>query len=150
MDRVALRQLLHERGLRLTRSRQAVLTVLTGASGHLKVAEVYRRARKIDPGIGLASVYRTVELLARLELVKPLHTEHRHRHYVRANGRHGHHLVCTGCGLAVEFADCQLERLMQRLARRTRFQIDGHFMEFFGRCADCRSGSGSSRRRAPC
>jgi Fur family ferric uptake transcriptional regulator len=113
------------------------------------VAEVYRRAQKIDPGIGLASVYRTLDLLARLAIVKPLHTEHRHRHYVRVNGRHGHHLVCTGCGLAVEFADCRLESLMRSLARRTRFRIDGHFMEFFGRCADCRSGA-KARRRPPC
>jgi Fur family ferric uptake transcriptional regulator len=145
-----LRQLFHARGLRLTRSRQAVLEVLAAASEQLKVAEVHRRARKIDPGIGLASVYRTMDLLAQLALVKPLHTEHRHRHYVRADGRHGHHLVCTGCGLAVEFADCRLERLMQRLARRTRFRIDSHFMEFFGRCADCRSGSKRTRGRAPC
>ena len=150
MSPALLRQLFHNRGLKLTRSRQAVLEVLTSTSGHLKVAEVHRRARRLDPGIGLASVYRTLDLLARLQLVKPLHTEHRHRHYVRANGQHGHHLVCTGCGLAVEFADCQLERLMQTLARRTRFRIDGHFMEFFGRCAKCRNAPKTTPRRARC
>jgi Fur family ferric uptake transcriptional regulator len=150
MSPAVLRQLLHNRGLKLTRSRQAVLEVLTSTSGHLKVAEVHRRAQRIDPGIGLASVYRTLDLLARLQLAKPLHTEHRHRHYVRANGRHGHHLVCTGCGLAVEFADCRLERLMRTLARRTRFRIDGHFMEFFGRCAKCRTAPETTPRRARC
>jgi Fur family ferric uptake transcriptional regulator len=146
----ALRQLFHDRGLKLTRSRQAILEVLTKTPGHLKVAEVHRRARRIDPGIGLASVYRTLDLLAHLQLAKPLHMDHRHRHYVRATGQHGHHLVCTGCGLAVEFADCQLERLAQTLARRTRFRIDGHFMEFFGLCAKCRSEPKSAPRRAGC
>ena len=150
MSPAVLRELFHNRGLRLTRSRQAVLEVLTGTSGHLKVAEVHRRARRIDPGIGLASVYRTMDLLERLQLVKPLHTEHRHRHYVRVTGQHGHHLVCTGCGLAVEFADCRLERLMQTLARRTRFRIDGHFMEFFGRCAKCLSTAKTTRRGPRC
>jgi len=150
MSPALLRQLFHNRGLKLTRSRQAVLEVLTSTPGHLKVAEVHRLARRIDPAIGLASVYRTLDLLARLHLVKPLHTDHRHRHYVRANRQHGHHLVCTGCGLAVEFADCQLERLMQTLARRTRFRIDGHFMEFFGRCAKCRSAPQRSPRGVRC
>ncbi len=133
-----LRQALHDQGLKLTRARLAVLQVLAATSAHLKVAEVHRRARQIDGRVGLASVYRTMELLARLRLVKDVHVEHRHRHYARIRGHHGHHLVCNGCGLVVEFSDCQLERLTRALARRTKFRIEGHCMEFFGQCRDCR------------
>ncbi|MFI5342533.1 MAG: Fur family transcriptional regulator, partial [Candidatus Methylomirabilales bacterium] len=134
-------QALHDRGLRLTRSRLAVLQVLSASAEHLKVAEVHRRARQIDGRIGLASVYRTMELLAQMGLVKHVHLDHRHRHYASTTEDHSHHLVCTGCGLAVEFSDCRLERLTQTIARRTDFKIEGHCMEFFGRCAKCRQRS---------
>lgn len=133
-----MQQALQKNGLRLTRSRAAVVQVLAASSEHLKVAEVHRRAREIDGRIGLASVYRTMDLLERLRLVRHVHVEHRHRHYARINGRHGHHLVCNGCGLIVEFSDCRLEPLTRALARRTRFRIEGHCVEFFGRCQKCR------------
>ncbi len=141
MQTLDLRQALQSHGLKVTRSRRAVLQVLAATSEHLKVAEVHRRARQIDARVGLASVYRTMGLLARLRLVKDVHVEHRHRHYARVNEHHGHHLVCNGCGLVVEFSDCQVERLTRALARRTKFRIEGHCMEFFGQCLDCRRSS---------
>ncbi len=142
-----LTQVLHNQGLRLTRSRMAVLQVLDASSEHLKVAEVYRRARMLDPQVGLASVYRTMDLLERLHLVKHVHVEHRHSHYARISDHHGHHLVCNGCGLVVEFNDCQLESLTRSLARRTKFRIEGHCVEFFGQCRKCRTRSGSPSLR---
>ncbi len=137
-----LKKALQDRGLRATRTRLIVLEVLTRSTEHLKVAEVHRRARQIDGRVGLASVYRTMELLSRLQLVKHVHVDHRHRHYARISERHGHHLVCNGCGLVVEFNDCQLEHMTRTLARRTKFRIEGHCMDFFGQCQDCsRRGS---------
>jgi Fur family ferric uptake transcriptional regulator len=148
MPRDDLQQALHKNGLRLTRSRAAVLQVLTASSEHLKIAEVHRRAREIDGRVGLASVYRTMDLLARLNLVKHVHMDHRHRHYARLSDDHGHHVICNGCGLVVEFNDCQLEGLTRTLARRTKFRIEGHCVEFFGQCSKCRSSSaGRSPRR---
>lgn len=143
MPRDDLQQALHNQGLRLTRSRAAVLQVLADSSEHLKVAEVHRRARLIEPGVGLASVYRTMDLLERLRLVKHVHVEHRHRHYARTDEHHGHHLVCNGCGLVVEFSDCRLEGLTRTLARRTKFRIEGHCVEFFGQCRRCQTRSGT-------
>ncbi len=133
-----LRQALQTQGHKVTRSRMAVLEVLAATSEHLKVAEVHRRARMIDPQVGLASVYRTMDLLERLRLVTPAHVYPGHRHYARISENHGHHLVCNSCGLVVEFSDCQLERLTRTLARRTKFRIDGHCVEFFGQCKNCR------------
>jgi len=148
MQASGLRQALETNGLRITRARMAVLQVLAASSEHLKVAEVHRRARKIDPRVGLASVYRTMDLLERLRLVKHVHMEHRHRHYARLTGHHGHHLVCNGCGLVVEFSDCQLEHLTRILARRTQFRIDGHCVEFFGQCRKCRTRSSTRPPRS--
>jgi Fe2+ or Zn2+ uptake regulation protein len=133
-------------GLRWTQARQAVLRVVGAAGAHLQVAEVHRRALRLSPRIGLASVYRTIDLLDRLGLVKRVHVGHRHRHYAPATESHGHHLVCNGCGRVVEFSDCQVERLAKTLARRTRFVIEGHSIELYGRCPDCRRRSG---RKSP-
>jgi len=144
-----LKKAFQDRGLRATRTRLIVLEVLAKSTEHLKVAEVHRRARQIDGRVGLASVYRTMRLLSRLQLVKHVHVDHRHRHYARISQRHGHHLVCNGCGLVVEFNDCRLERMTRALARRTKFRIEGHCMDFFGRCRDCsRQANRSTPRRA--
>ena len=145
MQAVTLKEALRSHGLKLTRSRMVVIDVLAATGEHLKVAEVHRRARQIDGRVGLASVYRTMGLLAQMGLVKHVHLDHRHRHYASITEDHSHHLVCTSCGLAVEFNDCRLEKVERTIARRTDFEIEGHCMEFFGRCAKCRHKS----RKAP-
>jgi Fur family transcriptional regulator, ferric uptake regulator len=151
MATTRLAQALRIEGLKLTRSRLAVLRVLSDASEHLKVAEVHRRARHLEPRIGLASVYRTMGLLARLRLVTHIHMDHRHRHYTSITEGHCHHLVCRTCGRVVEFSDCGVENLSRLLSRRTRFRIEGHYMDFFGECPGCRRGAriGKTSRRAP-
>jgi len=146
MNPKTLAQSLAKRGVIVTRSRLAVLRVLTDTREHLKVAEVHRRAKQIDGRIGLASVYRTMDLLARLQFVKHVHMDHRHRHYARATDGHCHHLVCRSCGVVVEFSDCQTDQLVRTLTRRTRFRIEGHCMDFFGQCPDCRRQAETSRR----
>ena len=146
MPTTALQRAFRAHGLRLTQVRQAILQVVGTTAAHLQVAEVHRRALRVSPGIGLASVYRTIDLLDRLGLVKRVHVGHRHRHYAAATEGHGHHLVCNGCGRVVEFSDCQVEQLAKTLARRTRFVIEGHSIELYGRCPDCRRTSG---RRPP-
>jgi Fur family ferric uptake transcriptional regulator len=151
MAATRLAQALQIEGLKLTRSRLAVLQVLSDASEHLKVAEVHRRARHIEPHIGLASVYRTMGLLARLRLVTHIRMDHRHRHYTPTPEGHCHHLVCRTCGRVVEFSDCGMENLTRLLSRRTRFRIEGHYMDFFGQCPGCRreTRNGKTSRRAP-
>lgn len=128
---------LQARGFRRTRARQAILAALAASSRHLKVAELHRRARELDSGVSLASVYRTMDLLGQLGLVAAIPTGHRHRHYAPCRAGHGHHLVCSGCGHVVEFTDCRIEGLARRLARRARFRIESHALEFFGRCQQC-------------
>lgn len=125
-------------GLRVTPSRRAILEVVIGSREHLRVSEVFARAKAIVPGIGLSSVYRTMDLLAKLDLVRNVHVEHRHQHYARAGGGHAHHLVCSDCGLVVEFGRCRMEAVARRLSAEMGFQIDGHCLEFFGQCRGCR------------
>lgn len=152
MSVTTLMRAFRTQGLKLTRSRLAVWRVLTDTTEHLKVAEVLRRARRIDGRIGLASVYRTMDLLERLRLVKHVHLDHRHRHYATATDGHCHHLVCRTCGVVVEFSDCQADAMVRVLARRTKFRIEGHCMDFFGQCPACLRRSACNSRssvRAP-
>jgi len=74
---------------------------------------------------------------AKLELVKHVHMDHRHRHYAPTMDGHCHHLVCRTCGVVVEFSDCRAGSLVRVLARRTKFRIEGHCMDFFGQCPGC-------------
>ena len=145
-----LTRALQAQGLKLTRARLAVCRVLTETTEHLKVAEVHRRARRIDGRIGLASVYRTMDVLERLKLVKHVHMDHRHRHYATATDGHCHHLVvCRTCGVVVEFSDCQADAMVRVLARRTKFRIEGHSMDFFGQCPACLRRSVGPRLDGP-
>ena len=137
MPETGLTRALHAQGLKLTRARLAICRVLAETTEHLKVAEVHRRARRIDSRIGLASVYRTMDVLERLTLVKHVHMNHRHRHYATATEGHCHHLVCRTCGVVVQFSDCQAEAMVRVLTRRTKFRIEGHCMDFFGQCPAC-------------
>ncbi len=143
MSTTGLTRALQDQGLKLTHARLAVCRVLAETAAHLKVAEVHRRARRIDGRIGLASVYRIMDVLERLGLVKHVHMDHRHRHYATATDGHCHHLVCRSCGMVVEFSDCQADAMSRVLARRTKFRIEAHCMDFFGQCPAC------LRRSAP-
>lgn len=125
-------------GLRLTAPRRAVATVLETSDAHLTSAEVFERAKPLCPDLGRATVYRTLETLARLGAIRPLAlgvgVEQR---FALADGGH-HHLVCADCGTVVEFDDCPLGDLETALAARTGFQIHGHLLELLGRCPACR------------
>ncbi|MGQ9684283.1 MAG: Fur family transcriptional regulator, partial [Anaerolineae bacterium] len=76
-------------------------------------------------------------LLAELGLVRRIHRENGCHSYAMRNARHGHHLVCSSCGRAVEFADCNLQPLVEALQARTGFRIEGHILELTGRCPSC-------------
>jgi Fe2+ or Zn2+ uptake regulation protein len=137
---------------RLTRPRQIVLEVVKNASRHLTPAEIYGRAKEKYPHLGLATVYRTLDLLVRLGYIQRIHLEQGCHSYAPIDRPHGHHLVCSSCGRAVEFANCELEPLMQTLRAKTGYAIDVHMLELVGQCPSCqrkrrvRKLSGESRK----
>jgi Fur family ferric uptake transcriptional regulator len=123
-------------GYRLTAPRRAVLEAVTATGEHLNLAEVHRRARARHPRLGRATVYRTLDLLTDLGLIRPIHLGLTGTRYTRADGGH-HHMVCTGCGAVIEFDDCAACRPGTRLARRLCFRISSHLLELYGRCRKC-------------
>jgi Fur family transcriptional regulator, ferric uptake regulator len=124
---------------KLTKPRRAVLDIISKSERHLTPAEVFEKARAHYPHIGLTTVYRTLDLLVELGAIQRIHLPEGCHSYASAARAHGHHLVCTGCGRAESFADCDLDPLMQSLRTRTGFAIDVHMLELMGLCPDCQA-----------
>ena len=141
-------------GYRLTRQRRAVLAALLGAKAGISAAEVYARARGACPDLGLATVYRTLDMLAQVGAVRRVHGDDHCESYVVATGGHGHAVVCSVCGRAGEFTACHIGPVLAAAAEQTGFAIDGHFLQLSGTCGDCRrQGAGAvaseaARRRS--
>jgi Fur family ferric uptake transcriptional regulator len=129
---------LKRHGYKLTRQRQSILKVISASRSHLTPAEIYQMASREDASVGLVTVYRTLEILARYGLICKVHTGGLSQSFlVRRYEVHHHHLVCSSCGNVVDFTDCNLDELEKKLSRKTGFNIEGHLLELHGRCPDC-------------
>ena len=144
----ALKTGLRENKRKLTRPRQIVLDILTQSQRHLTPADIYRKAKTQYPHLGLATVYRTLNLLVELGLVQRVHFAEGCHSYAPTAQAHGHHLVCSACGRAEEFSDCDLEPLMESLQAKTGFEINVHVLELMGRCPDCRAKTRAAKRNS--
>lgn len=129
---------LREHGFKVTPQRRAVLDVIAASTGHLTAAAIYERVHEEHPAIGLVTIYRTLEVLADLDLVCRIHGEEGSRSYLmrRPNGHH-HHIVCSSCGAVADFTKCDIDALERRISRETGFKIQGHLLEFEGICRRC-------------
>jgi Fur family ferric uptake transcriptional regulator len=128
---------LRDAGFRLTSSRLAVLEALENGGHHPSPAEVLEQGRRICPALGRATVYRTLELLMELGLLRPVYLGDGVLRVACVEGGH-HHLVCLNCGDALHFDECLVGDLGLVLAERFDFQIKGHMLEFYGLCEKCR------------
>ena len=127
---------LRDAGYKITPPRLAVLEVIEQEGEHLDPAQILRRAQSIHPAIGRATVYRTLELLTQLNIVRPIYVGEHGPTYIRAEGGH-HHLVCSTCGIVVDFDQCMAGEMTRELSERFGFQIQSHLLEFYGLCAKC-------------
>ena len=123
-------------GYKLTPPRLAVLHVLDETDEHLSRAQILARVQAVQPAIGRATVYRTLELLIRLGVVRPIYLGEQTVCFTRADRGH-HHLICSDCGQVVEFDECAVDQLQETLAQRLNFDIRGHLLEFYGLCERC-------------
>lgn len=136
-----MRDGLREHRRKLTRPRQAILEIIAAADHHLTPAEIHKRARKKYPNLGLVTVYRTLDLLTEYGYVQRVHFSDGCHSYIATGQGHAHHLVCSNCGRAEEFEDCDLAPLIASLQRKTGYEINVHMLELMGRCPDCSSRS---------
>jgi Fur family ferric uptake transcriptional regulator len=127
-------------GHRQGRARLAIIDLLATQSCALTALDIESELRRGDHRVGLATVYRTLELLAELRLVGRLDTGQGIARYepMLPSGEHHHHMVCDHCGRVIPFDDPDLEDTMERLARRVRFEVAEHDVVLRGACRSCR------------
>jgi len=118
-------------GLKMTGQRRLILQVLDDSPDHPSVETVHERARAIDPGISLATVYRTLQVLADLEIVQR-HAFNDEPARFDTNTEHHHHLIDLESGAVIEFQSEELEALKQRIAEKLGYELTDHRLELYG------------------
>lgn len=135
-------QRLKQAGYRLTQARLTVLEVLEAEHGHITSADVLEKVEGINPAIGRASVFRTLDLFTQLGIIRPTYIDTSLTPtYVMMHGGHHHHVICTDCKRFFEFDDCGMEALTRNLEETLDIRISGHLLEFYGLCAACQKQS---------
>jgi Fur family transcriptional regulator, ferric uptake regulator len=143
-----LERWLRDRGLKMTRPRLTVLKAFLGVRSHVTAEELLAVARRLDPEIGQATVFRTIRLLAEAGIAREAHSAGGGRRYEHAYGHaHHDHLVCIRCGEVREFTEPELERIQERVYRRHGYQPVGHRLELQGLCPACAGGRAADDRQ---
>ena len=131
-------------GLRATRQRAAVSKLLNEVEDFRSAQELHEQLRRDGEGIGLTTVYRTLQTLADAGEVDVLRTGSGEAVYRRCSSDHPHHLVCRHCARTIEVADPPVEQWAERIAAEHDFSEVSHTVEIIGTCAACASGSSSN------
>lgn len=124
-------------GRRATRQRAAVVALLTEVDEFRSTQDLHDELRRRGEGIGLTTVYRTLQSLAEAGEIDVLRTDSGEAVYRRCSAHHHHHLVCRHCGYTVEVEGPAVERWAERTASNNRFSDIRHTVEIVGTCADC-------------
>jgi len=120
------------RGLRLTDQRRTIAQVLEDAEDHPDVEELFARASTIDPGISLATVYRTVKLFEESGILEKHEFGDGRARYEDADRDHHDHLIDIQSGEVIEFVDPEIEALQERIAAKLGYDLKGHRLELYG------------------
>lgn len=128
---------LQKAGYRLTTPRLAVLAVLEAGACHASPNEVYDLGRAMYPELGLSTVYRTLDILTALGLVRPTYLGDAAQRFTLHHDRQHHHLVCEDCGEITDVEEEGLAEVTTQIASRLGFQPHGHYLEIYGLCRRC-------------
>ena len=132
-----VRDRLRARGLRWTPQRRTLVEVLSRTDGHVTGSELIDRCRALDPATIPSTVYRTLDVLEELGLVRHGHgADGREEFHVLPRIEHGH-LHCEGCGQTREFYAAEAAALVRALRERHGFEVDLSHVTIVGRCAAC-------------
>ncbi|MEK0314038.1 ferric iron uptake transcriptional regulator [Cohnella sp. 56] len=138
---VKINKQLQSKGYKLTSQREATVRILLEyEQDHLSAEEVFMLVREVYPDIGLATVYRTLELLAEMHIVEKMNFGDGVARYDLRGDDHAHmhhHLICTVCGRLTEIKEDWLGELEERLEREYGFKVSDHRLEFTGTYMHC-------------
>ncbi len=135
-DVAALRDTLHERGLRMTPQRQLVLDAVR-ALGHATPDQICSQVQSAAPAVNITTIYRTLDLLERIGMVRHTHLGHGAPTYSEQEHQHVH-LVCHSCGSVTEIPTDVMEQLADRLRTESGFELDSTHVALSGACRNCR------------
>lgn len=139
MDRnTQLKNILREENLRYTSQRQAIWDEISGSDEHRTAEEIYIALHNRKLSVSRATVYRTVEVLVKNKLARKLDVgEGMSRYEHRLSEDHHDHLICTKCGVIIEFSNKKIEKLQKMVAREFNFILKRHHHQLFGICSNC-------------
>jgi Fur family ferric uptake transcriptional regulator len=127
-----LEQVCVEKGLKMTDQRRVISRVLSEATDHPDVEQVYHRAQRIDPRISIATVYRTMKLFEEANVIERLDFGDGRARYEENREEHHHHLIDLHTGEVIEFINDEIERMKQRIADQLGYELVGHRLELYG------------------
>lgn len=136
-----IRQKLCAKDYKITPQRQIILqTFMDQKKKHLSAEDVYYLVKKDHPDMGMATIYRTLDLLAELEILQKMNFgDGRSRYELNQEEvHHHHHLICLKCGHVTEFGDDLLEALETQIQKKNGFNIVDHELKFYGYCKHCK------------
>jgi len=136
------KQILREHDLRLTPARKAVMEILTGCDTPLTAQEIHDRARDHGHSLGIASVYRTLEVLTELNLIQHIHHPQGCEAFGPTPAGHKHFLICTKCDRMVAFPGREdVEDFFHQVGQERGYEVQDHWLQLFGLCPACRKGN---------
>ncbi len=142
MDIKDITETLQVGGYKLTSQRKAILNVIIeNQDDHLSCDEIYSMVREKHPDLGIATVYRTLQLFEKLEIVYRLNFDDGCSRYELTSDskeHHHHHLICLDCGKVIEVKLDLLDTLEEEIEKEEHFTIVDHNVKFYGYCNDCK------------
>src|SRR5688500_6257801 len=135
---------LREAGFRAGGARTAVLDLMAGQDCCASAQDIHDGLRASGRSVGIASVYRVLEVLSELRLVQRVDVGDGIARFEPAppGGVHHHHVVCDDCGKVEPFSDSSLERAIASASDRVGYRVDAHEVVLRGECGDCRAATG--------
>lgn len=134
-------------GYRLTEPRRSLAALIADQDGYFTAAGLVEETKARRLGVGRATVFRTLEVLAELGAIERLDLPTGEHAYVGCEPVHHHHVVCSRCGRATEIDDAGLRAVVREVARQTGFRVDDHRLELFGLCPACLETDGDDTCR---
>ena len=122
----------------MTGARRSVVRVLQRSARALSAGDLHERARKQHPRLGLVTVYRTLEVLERLGLVRRIHGDGSCHAFTAASPGHRHVITCEECARTTEFDGDDVCLLTEGVEEKTGYRISGHWLQLTGLCPSCR------------
>jgi len=125
--------------LKFTKQREVILLTLYNYPEHFSPEELHMLIKKNHPdiNIGIATIYRTLNLLEDSTIVTSISFGKAGKKYELANKPHHDHLICKNCGKIVEFENKKIEKKQEEIAKVNGFKLTGHVMQLYGICHDC-------------